>query len=320
MRLQVGRGLHHVGRADQPAHAPAGHRVRLGHAVEDHDLVAQLGNGGGDAGELGVAVDQVLVDLVGDHPQAVLRRPAADRDRLLARVDGARRVGRRDEQQHLRPLGAGRLQLLDARQVAGGLVGHDVDLDAPGQLDRLGVGRPVGGHDEDLVARVEQRRERLVDGLLAAVGDEHLRGLGRVAGVAQRLGRDRLLQLGQPAGGRVLVEPRVARRLDRRLDDVAGRREVGLAGAEADDGPSFGLHRLRLGVHGERGGLGNRGNSRGDAGSGGHASMFPRGPHAGVTWAIRFWFDVPGNPPYAFAWSFRRMSASGSVQAVSRSG
>ncbi|GAA3529303.1 hypothetical protein GCM10022419_005270 [Nonomuraea rosea] len=42
--------------------------------------------------------------------------------------------------------------------------------------------------------------------------------------------------------------------------------------------------------------------------------------HAVVTWAIGFRFDVPGIPPYDFAWSFRRMSASGSVQAVRRSG
>lgn len=48
--------------------------------------------------------------------------------------------------------------------------------------------------------------------------------------------------------------------------------------------------------------------------------MLPRGSHAVVTWAITYWFDVDGKYPYAFAWSFRRMSASGSVQAVSRSG
>lgn len=48
--------------------------------------------------------------------------------------------------------------------------------------------------------------------------------------------------------------------------------------------------------------------------------MLPRDPDTRVTWAISFGFDVPGIPPYAFAWSFRRMSLSGSVQAVSRSG
>ncbi|GAA1763761.1 hypothetical protein GCM10009734_84950 [Nonomuraea bangladeshensis] len=42
--------------------------------------------------------------------------------------------------------------------------------------------------------------------------------------------------------------------------------------------------------------------------------------HDTLTWGIRFWFDVPGNPPYASARSFRRMSASGSVQAVIQSG
>ena len=48
----------------------------------------------------------------------------------------------------------------------------------------------------DLVARVEQRRERLVDGLLAAVGDQHLGRFHRVAGVPTCLRGDRLLQLG----------------------------------------------------------------------------------------------------------------------------
>src|SRR2546430_11640443 len=53
-------------------------------------------------------VGQVLVDLIGDHPDAVLDRPAADRLDLLRRVDRAGRVGRRAVQQRLGARRAGR--------------------------------------------------------------------------------------------------------------------------------------------------------------------------------------------------------------------
>ena len=105
-------------------------------------------------------------------------------------VDRAGRVGRRDEDEHLGPVGARGLELLDGGPVAGGLVGHDLDRDAAGQPDRLRVGRPVGRGEDDLVARVEEGGERVVEGLLAAVGDEHLARRDLVAGVAQGLGRD----------------------------------------------------------------------------------------------------------------------------------
>ncbi|GGP10684.1 hypothetical protein GCM10012278_51300 [Nonomuraea glycinis] len=42
--------------------------------------------------------------------------------------------------------------------------------------------------------------------------------------------------------------------------------------------------------------------------------------HVRVTWAIGYRFDVAANHPYTFPWSCRRMSVSGSVQAVSQSG
>ena len=268
MRLQVGGGLDHVGRADQPPDPPAGHRVGLGHAVDDHGLLGELRHRLQDRGEARVAVDQVLVDLVGEDPQAVLQGPAADRLDLLGAVDRAGRVRRRDEQQHLGALGPGRLQLLHRGQVAGGLVGDHVDRHAAGQLDRLGVGGPVRGRHDDLVAGVQQGREGVVDGLLAAVGDQYLVRRDRHAGVAQRLVRDRLLQLRQPAGRRVLVVLRVLSRLDRRLDDVRRGREVGLSGAEADHRPAGRLERLGLGVHGQGRGLGDGADAPGDPGGG----------------------------------------------------
>ena len=179
VRLQVGGGLDDVGRAEQPAHPPAGHRVGLRDPV-DHDApVREPGHHDGQRGGDGVAVGEVLVDLVGDHPQALVEQPAADRLDLLGAVDGAGRVRRRAEQHRLRAVGQRGLELVDGDLVALGLVGQDLDRHAAREPDRLGVGRPVRRRQQHLVARVEDRREGLVDRLLAAVGDQHLAGRRR---------------------------------------------------------------------------------------------------------------------------------------------
>lgn len=201
MRLQVGRSLDHVHGADEPADPPPGHGVGLGHPVDHHGAVGQFRNFHRHRGEPGVPVDEVLVDLVGEHPQVVFEGPPADLADLLGRVHCAGRVRGGDEQQHLGAVGAGRLQLLDRGQVASGLVGDHVDRGSSGQPDRFRVGGPVGRDHDDLVARIEQRGERLVDRLLAAVGDQDLVRLHPVAGVAQRLSRDGFLEFGEPPAG-----------------------------------------------------------------------------------------------------------------------
>src|SRR4029079_4382976 len=119
-----------------------------------------------------------------------------------------------------------RLQLLDGDPVAGRLVGDDLHRDTAGQPDRLRVRGPVRRRDDDLVARVEDRGEGLVDRLLAAVGHQDLGRVDLVAGVAQRLRGDGGLQLGEAAGRRVAVVLRVRAGLDGGLDDVVRGREV----------------------------------------------------------------------------------------------
>ena len=210
-------------------------------------------------GELRVVVDQVLVDLVGDHPQPVLHRPAADRRDLLRRVDRAGRVGRRHEDQDLGARRCGPPRA--ARRSPGSPDVSSVSTahrHAAGQPDRLGVGGPVRRGQEHLVARVEQGGEGVVDRLLAAVGDQHLGGArprSRCPAASWR--RWPRCSSGRPAGGGVAVPPRVVAGRDRRLDDVVGGGEVRLAGAEADHRAPGRLQRLGLGVDGERRGLGD---------------------------------------------------------------
>ena len=263
MGLEVGGGLDHVGGADHPPDPPTRHGVGLGDAVEHDALVLQLGDELGHGGEPVLAVGEVLVDLVGDDPDAAVDRPATDGLDLLHWVHRAGRVAGRHEQQCLRAVGHRRVELIDRDPKAGGLVGADHDRYAARQGDRLGVGGPVRRRQEHLVAGIEQCGEGVVDGVLAPVGDEHLAGLHIEAGVAQRLDRDGLLQLGEAAGRRVLVVPRVASGLHRCLHDVGRGREVGLSGAEADDRFAGGLERLGLGVDRERGGLGDAGHALG---------------------------------------------------------
>ena len=68
LALQVGHRRGHVGRREGPADSPAGHGVGLAHAVDDDRPLLQARPHRGEAGEAMLAVDQLLVDLVGDRP------------------------------------------------------------------------------------------------------------------------------------------------------------------------------------------------------------------------------------------------------------
>ena len=192
VRLQVGGALHSVGRANHPAHSPTGHGVRLCHTVDQNGLLGERWHGFNDGHSLDAVIGEVLVDLVRDHPDAVLERPFANGPSLFGRVHRSGRVGRRNKQQHLGFVGARRLQLLDGHQIVLVGAGKDVNLRAAGQRDRLGVGGPVRRGNEYFVTGIEQHLERLVHRLLAAVGDDHLTRRDGQARVAQRLCGDRL--------------------------------------------------------------------------------------------------------------------------------
>ena len=83
MRLQVAGGFHGVERADHPAEPPAGHGVGFGDTVDEDGLVGQGGDRFDDRHGAHSVVDEVLVDLVGDDPNAVLESPLADRASLF---------------------------------------------------------------------------------------------------------------------------------------------------------------------------------------------------------------------------------------------
>ena len=244
--LQISCGLDDIGRADHPAHAPAGHGEGLGDAIEDQAAVGDLRYDDGHRVMLIIAVDQVLVDLVGHDPDLVLDGPLADRLDLIAGIDRARRVRRRNKQQRLRLVGANSLELIDRdlpARIDRGQHGH---RGRPGQADRFGVCGPVRGGDDHFVARVEQHRESVRHGVLAAVGDQHVGRFTLEAEVSAGLLGNRFTQHRQACSWRVLVVDGIVACGDRSLDDVRGSREVWFAGAKANDWLASSLQCLRL--------------------------------------------------------------------------
>ncbi len=180
-------------------------------------------------------VGEVLVDLVGDDPDAVLVCPLPDCPDLVGRIDSPRRVGRRNEEQRLGVRAAGRLQLVDGDPKARGHVGLENHARSTGEGDALRIGGPVGGRKEDLVAGVQQGCTRVVDGVLAAVGHQHLGNLRAPPRVTLGLLHQCRLQFRQSARRRILVVDRVLTGRHGSDNDVVRCGEIGLTSTEPDD-------------------------------------------------------------------------------------
>ena len=253
MRLQVGGGLDDVEWTCHPAHPPAGHGVGLGHTVDYDAAIDEVGDQNRHGRELRVAVNEVLVDLIGHDPQALGGSPFSDGLDLGGGVDSAGGIGRRDEDKDL-GLGCARgLKLRNVGAIAGRLICHDNHGCAACQQDGFGVGGPVRRLDYDLIARIQQRGEGVVKGLLASVGDQHLGGRQRESRVAKSLGSDGLAKFGQAGRRGVAVPFGVLAGCDGRIDHVRGGRKVGLTGTKPDHRAPGGLEGLGLGVNGQGG-------------------------------------------------------------------
>ena len=159
----------------------------------------------------------------------------------------------------------------------------------PPSAMHLGIRRPVRRGQQHLVARVAEHLERVVDRVLAAVGDDApARPRSRRRSRAWSCARSPRAARAGPAsassggsGGRG-TRPIAASTM------CVGRREVGLAGAEADDVLARRLQRLGLGVDRER----RRFLDGGDA----CARCVPRA-HAGTSGHAPWWHARPDVRP-----------------------
>jgi hypothetical protein len=181
--------------------------------------------------------------------------------------------------------GDARQHLVGAEREAVLLVQRNRHCLGAGEPDDRFVDRKAGVGIEDLGPRLAEHEDGEEHRHLAARHDQHLGGIdGDMAAQENVLGH-RLAQR-QNAVGRGIAVMAVAQRLDRRLDDMGRRQEVGLADAEVDDGMPGLLQRLGLGQHVE-GGFGAE-----PAHGGGDAKVAEFGRAVGVQ-RLRLGHDSP---------------------------
>ena len=89
MRLKVDCSLHYIFRANHPANAPTRHCIRLCNTVNDDAGFGKFRDKRWHRRKLVLAIGEMLVDLVGNHPDAVLNCPLANCDGLFWRVHSA---------------------------------------------------------------------------------------------------------------------------------------------------------------------------------------------------------------------------------------
>ncbi len=219
-----------VRRQDHPADAPAGHREILGEAVDDHGVGVEPGDGCRRR-----AVDDAVIDLVGDEADAAGAAIVRDRDQVVGVEHGPGRVRRAgDDQAVERPR---RLEQLDRGLVARRLgAGQRHRLDAEGVQDVLVTG----------IARLDER-----DPVAGVEGGEEAQHEAR-----RRAGRhhDPLGRHLDPVPGAIVPGDPLAQRRDaervgvaellgvergpRRLDHGCGRAGAGLADLQVNHIPA----------------------------------------------------------------------------------
>ena len=261
VRLQIGCRLGDVGGGNHPAHAPAGHGVGLGHTVENDGVLSQGGHSLDDGGEGHAVVGEVLINFIGEHDDALLQRPLANSLGFFGGIDRTGGVRGGYKNQGLGGGGVGCLQHVGGDLVF--LVGSREDLDrvAASQADSLGVGSPVGGGQQHIVALINDGGKGLVDGLLAAVGHDDLGGVNIDTGITLGLLNDCLLEGGQACGLGVAEVGGVLESLAGGVHNVVGGGEVGLARTKANHRASLRLEGLSFSVNDEGGRGGDSANA-----------------------------------------------------------
>src|SRR6185437_7239428 len=258
LALQARGGGDYLFGAGGESDAPSGHRVGFRQRVEREALGLEPRLDLEDVGHRAV-VNDVLVNVVGKHPQVGLEQDFREFAELAGRVHGAGRIRGRIQDDAARARGDRATQTIGIEDEAGVL----------GTLDELGLrtGKvhhrdetdPGGRGDDNFVALVEECGDDV--GLsLFAPGRRHDFGDVVIEAVfTLELELDRFFQVAGAGDWRVLGLAGVECAAGGVLDAFRGV-EVGLAGGERDDVNAGGLEFGGAGFGGHRG----RGFERGD--------------------------------------------------------
>ena len=201
LALQGAGGGNYLLGSGQPADAPAGHGPALGKAIYREDAVGKI-RGHCRKAVVGVAWGQEkFVDLVTHHEHlGMAAQNVGNRFQFGSTQHHARGIARAIEHEQPARWGDSRLQLLRLEPEAlVGITGQFLHR-GPSHPGNLGVAQPVGGWQQHLIAGAEQHLKEVVEGLLAAIGDQHLGRRGGDVVFLADLGGDRLAQGRFPGG------------------------------------------------------------------------------------------------------------------------
>ena len=176
-----------AGRMGQPADAPAGHRPRLGEAVQHQQRIVRPGQLEERRRDR-PRVDQPGIDLVGHDPEAALAGEIEQRALLVGGHGPARRIARRVDEDRARAVVDRVEHLLQVERpaaVPAAVERHVLGL-AAHQPSGRGDVRPDRRDDHDVVARIEQQLAAQQDRLHAA--GRHRDAVGRAVDAVEPLG------------------------------------------------------------------------------------------------------------------------------------
>ena len=216
------------------ADPPAGHRERLGEAVEGEGALGHAGQGR-DAAVLRIGVDEVLEGLVREHEEVVAPGGVGDRLELGRPEDAAGGIVGRVEEDRPRPRGDPLREVGLRQHLVGPLVERHADGYRPREPDEGVVGDPARGEQQHLVARVEAGPGSERDALLDPDGDDDVVRVGGDPVLAPELVRDHAAKVLEPRAQAVGHVPVVF--VDRGVGfalDLGRGVELGRAGDEVE--------------------------------------------------------------------------------------
>src|ERR1022692_1311777 len=139
---------------DEPSGTEPGYPVRLGQAAEGQ--AEHVRGEDGRAVVDGIVIEDLVVDLVGEHQQVVLAGEIEHAFQQFSRVDRAGGVVRVDDHDRTGPVGDLRGHVGEVREPAGALVAEVMHRPAAGQAGDGGPQREVRSRDQYLVAVLEE--------------------------------------------------------------------------------------------------------------------------------------------------------------------
>ena len=119
-------------------------------------------------------VNQLFIDFIGNDVESLLHRQFGDVRQLLAVPDAAIWIIRRIENQRFCALGDIRREILRLGDEALFGVALHQHRNAADNAHDFRIGNPAGRGNQHLVAGIDDRGQRRVNGKLRTVGDDHL--------------------------------------------------------------------------------------------------------------------------------------------------